>query len=107
MTRPHYRAADRVPTWTSRALQYLRDADDLVPLPLMQKALGATNDQLNATIHHLCVRAGAVDVREEDGVRYVMLTGTDRRSKTVDVRVQEPRGNRTRRRRAPAAPMAQ
>lgn len=100
--RPRYVRADRRPTWTSLALEALRRADDFLTREALRAATGASPDQLAAALHHLRKRAGAVDVLEQDGTPYYFLTGEDRRGKTVDERVQEPKGNRCRRARATA-----
>ena len=88
--------ADRAPTWTSKTVDALRRADDFLNMEQLLAATGATGDQMRAALHHLKVRAGAVDCLEAEGHLWWFLTGEDRRSKTVDERVPEPKGNRNR-----------
>lgn len=90
-----------MPTWTSKTVQALRAADDFLNFPQLLAATGANPDQLRASLHHLKVRAGAVDCLEAEGHLWWFLTGEDRRATTVDERVPEPKGNRTRKAASP------
>jgi hypothetical protein len=96
MTRTRYSAkADRRPTWTSLTVEALRVADDFLNMQQLMAAIGANGNQMRATLHHL-KRTRVVDAMESDGVLWFYLTGEDKRSMTVQQRVPEPKGNRTR-----------
>lgn len=95
MARPSYRAADRQPTWTSKVVRALADANDFMSFDQLIEATGANRNQLGATLHHLQNRR-VVEAVEGGGHLWWMLTGEDTRSKSVDERAQEPKGNRTR-----------
>lgn len=101
MARTNNSKADRAPTWTSKTVQALRSADDFLNFAQLLAATGATGDQLRASLHHLKVRAGAVDCLEAEGHLWWFLTGEDRRTITLEERVPEPKGSRARRARKP------
>ena len=95
--RKSHRRADAQPTWTSRVLKFITTADDFATVAQIMAGTGANINQATATLHHL-KKFHAVDCLEADGQLWWFATpGDDTRERTVDMRVPEEPGNRTRR----------
>lgn len=97
MPRSKHNKADRRPTWTHLTAEALRAADDFMSTEQLLHAVGATLNQLTATLFHL-QRATVVDAVEVNGKPYWFLTGNDRRSRVVEERRPEEPGTRRQRR---------
>lgn len=92
--RTRYTKADREPTWTSKITKALREADDFLNLVQIRAATGASTSQATAALHHLKHSAHVVDSIESGGVLWWFLTGGDDRSRTIEERAREAKGNR-------------
>ncbi len=94
--RTRYTKADRAPTWTFKILAALKEADDFMNLEQIRSATGANMNQATAALWYLKHTAMAVESIESAGSLWWFSTGEDKRHRTVDERVVEPKGNRTR-----------
>jgi hypothetical protein len=96
MPRGVYKRADRKPTWTHVILEAMKTLDDFMTAEQIGQLTGANNSQVSATLHHF-KNNGVAECLESDGKLWWYLTGEDKRTKTVDERVPEEKGHRTRR----------
>lgn len=86
---------DQEPTWTVKIQRFLAQCDDFRNQTQIRAATGASPNQSLAALCHLR-KHRVVDSVEADGQLWWFITGEDLRSKVVETRVLEPKGNRTR-----------
>ena len=88
--------ADKKPTWSSLILELLKASDDFLNLDQIKAATGASNNQATATLTHLH-RRHAIDVVDSGNRLWWFATAeNDNRTRTLDLRAEEPKGNRVR-----------
>jgi hypothetical protein len=89
MPRPKRTVLEKRPTWTHLVLNALSEADDFMTAQQLCEVTGGSVNQVTAALHHLKVKAHAVDCMESDDRLWWYITGVDRRTIIHELRMPE------------------